>query len=70
MRTPWWLSKRRPTSEPQRYARRLRCEECAREPHVEGHAAGWVAYLVDLADDPEPPLLVVYCPECAAQDFG
>ena len=31
----------------------VRCEECRKEPDVEAHAAGWLAYLVDLADDPE-----------------
>ena len=47
----------------------MRCEECGHEPNVEAHAAGWVAYRVDLADDP-PVEVVVFCPRCAAREFG
>jgi hypothetical protein len=28
------------------------------------------AFRVDLADDPAPPEVVLYCPECAAREFG
>jgi hypothetical protein len=48
----------------------VRCEECRQEADVEAHAAGWLAYRVDLADDPDPPGVVVYCPECPARGFG
>jgi hypothetical protein len=48
----------------------VRCEECGEEADVEAHAAGWVAYRVDLADDRDPPEVIVYCPECAAREFG
>jgi hypothetical protein len=47
----------------------LRCEECGWEPDVAVHAAGWVAFVVDLADDPDPPAVVVYCPQCAAREL-
>jgi hypothetical protein len=47
----------------------VRCEECGREPDVEAHAAGWIACLVDLDDDPDPPEVVFYCPECAKREF-
>jgi len=43
----------------------MKCEECGREPDVAAHAAGWVAYKVELADDPDPPEVVIYCPVCA-----
>jgi predicted RNA-binding Zn-ribbon protein involved in translation (DUF1610 family) len=43
----------------------VRCEECRKEADVEAHAVGWIAYLVDLADDPDPPEVIFYCPECA-----
>jgi hypothetical protein len=51
------------------YAPLVRCEECGQEAD-EAHAAGWVAYRVDLADDPDEPEVIVYCPECAAREFG
>jgi hypothetical protein len=47
----------------------VRCEECGREPEADAHAAGWVAYRVDLADDPDPAEVVVHCPECPAREF-
>lgn len=52
------------------YASRVRSEECRQEPDVEAHAVGWVACLVDLADDPGEPEVIVYCPACAAREFG
>jgi len=33
------------------------------------HAAGWVAFRVDLPDEP-PAEVIVYCPVCAAREFG
>ena len=50
-------------------SRTLRCEECRREPDLRLHAAGWVAFRVDLPDDPAPPTVVAYCPQCAAREF-
>jgi hypothetical protein len=49
---------------------RVRCQECGREAEVEAHAAGWVAYRVDLPDDPDEPEVIVFCPECARREFG
>jgi hypothetical protein len=48
----------------------MRREECGVEAEVEAHAAGWVAYRVDLADEAESPVVIVYCSECAAREFG
>ena len=48
----------------------VRCAECGKEADVEAHAAGWLAYRVDLPDDPDPPGVAVFCPECAAKEFG
>jgi hypothetical protein len=36
----------------------VRCEECGAEPAVEAHAAGWVAFRVDLPDDPDKPEVI------------
>jgi hypothetical protein len=47
----------------------VRCEECGKEPDVEAQTAGWIAFLVDLADDPDPPQVVFYCPDCAKREF-
>jgi hypothetical protein len=35
-----------------------------------GPAVGWLAFRVDLADDPDPPEVIVFCPVCAVQEFG
>ena len=48
----------------------VRCEECGVEAEVVAHAGGWLAYRVELRDDPDPPEIVVYCPDCAAREFG
>jgi len=48
----------------------VRCDECGKEPEVEAHALGWVAYRVDLADDPDAPEVTIYCPDCAKREFG
>jgi hypothetical protein len=48
----------------------MHCEECGDEPDVEAHAAGWVAYLVDLADDPGAPEVVTFCPDCREREFA
>jgi hypothetical protein len=48
----------------------VRCVECDKQPDVEAHAAGWLAFRVDLPDDPDDPEVTVYCSECAAREFG
>lgn len=49
-----------------RSVRRLVCEECGRvSPENE---RGWTAYLT--TDEDEPAEAVVYCPACAANEFG
>jgi hypothetical protein len=45
----------------------MRCTECEREPI--GRAWGWLAFRGDAVDD-EEPVLVFYCPTCAADEFG
>jgi hypothetical protein len=47
----------------------LKCVECGREQADDER--GWRSYLtVDDADDEEPVEAVVYCPDCAAREFG
>jgi hypothetical protein len=46
----------------------LRCEECRRAAAEE--CRGWVAYKVDEPDEPGRTFVVVYCPGCAAREFG
>jgi hypothetical protein len=45
----------------------LRCVECRRVQAV-SVARGWRAYLT--VDEDEPAEAVVYCPDCAAREFG
>lgn len=42
------------------------CVECGREQRADER--GWKAYLT--VDEGEPAEAVVYCPECAAREFG
>src|SRR4051794_36446332 len=51
-----------------RYLRHVRCDECGVMP--DEPAKGWRAMLVDLADDPDPPEVIVFCGECVAREFG
>ena len=45
------------------------CEECQVE--ARGKAKGWVAFLVDLPDEPDDePEVVIFCPSCAASELG
>jgi hypothetical protein len=46
----------------------MRCEECRNAD--QGTARGWIAVLVDLPDDNEAPEVVIFCPSCAAEEFG
>jgi hypothetical protein len=46
----------------------LESEECG---CVSGELGrGWAAFVADDPDDPEPPPIIVYCPVCAAAEFG
>jgi hypothetical protein len=47
-------------------AEQLTCVECGRE-QLAGES-GWRAYLT--TDEDEPAETVVYCPDCAAREFG
>ena len=49
------------------YSRAMQCVECEREPI--GRAWGWLAFRGDDGGDDEP-VLVFYCPTCAAAEFG
>lgn len=46
----------------------LICEECGCASGELGR--GWAAFVVDDPDGREPPTIVVYCPVCAAAEFG
>jgi hypothetical protein len=48
----------------------MRCDECGQESDVAAH--GWKAFVTHFADGEESkePLLVLYCPACAAREFG
>lgn len=47
-------------------AKAVTCVECGREQAV--NERGWRAYLT--VDEEEPAEAVVYCPKCAAREFG
>jgi hypothetical protein len=47
-------------------AERLICVECGREQGA--GERGWRAYLT--VDEEEPAEAIVYCPDCAAREFG
>jgi hypothetical protein len=47
--------------------RMLRCEECG---CVSGAAKGWLAFLVDLLDDDDPPQVATYCPPAPTANYG
>lgn len=48
--------------------RMLYCEECGCCSGELG--TGWVAYVCDDPDGVDEPRIVVYCPPCAASEFG
>ena len=48
------------------HAERLTCIECGRE-QLAGER-GWRSYLT--TDEEEPVEALVYCPDCAADEFG
>jgi hypothetical protein len=46
----------------------LRCEEC---DALCDYGEGWIAHLVDDEEEPEQDAyVVVFCPRCAAREFG
>jgi hypothetical protein len=47
----------------------LVCVECGRRA-ADGDARSWQAHLVDADDDDERDEVVVFCPACAAREFG
>lgn len=49
-------------------AMRLVCAEC--KAVGDGDARGWIALLGEDVDAAEPPSVVVFCPDCAAKEFG
>ena len=63
--TSWQLSSRRRRL---LVAGTLVCAECEREAHES--ARGWLAFLVDLADDEEEPEVVIFCSACRAREFS
>ena len=48
-------------------ARSLVCVECGRK-QITDDERGWRSYLT--TDEDEPTEAVVYCPDCAAREFG
>jgi CheY-like chemotaxis protein len=48
-----------------RRTRMLQCQECP-TTSTDTHSDGWLALL----SDDDPPVLVAYCPSCAAREFG
>jgi hypothetical protein len=46
----------------------LRCVECGCASDELGR--GWVAFTGEDPDGIDPPAIVVYCPACAAEEFG
>ena len=46
----------------------LYCQECGCCSGELGK--GWAAFVADDPDDDDPPEIVVYCPPCAASEFG
>ena len=47
----------------------LSCEECEATADVDVEAHGWRAFIVLLEED-QPAELAIYCPACAAREFG
>jgi hypothetical protein len=45
----------------------MRCDECGSD--AVGSARGWVAVRLDLADNPDPPEVAIFCPACVEAEF-
>jgi hypothetical protein len=45
----------------------LNCQECGLETEA---AEGWLAFRVDIPDDPDTPEVIVFCPECSRRELG
>jgi hypothetical protein len=48
----------------------MQCEECGKSADVEAH--GWKAFVFrhPEAEEEAEPQVAVFCPECAAREFG
>jgi hypothetical protein len=46
----------------------LKCVECGATMNEQ--TPNWRAYIADPDEDDEGPFVVVYCPQCAAREFG
>jgi hypothetical protein len=46
----------------------LKCQECSAA--ASSYEAGWSAFFAQVPDEDPEPLLVTYCSECAAREFG
>lgn len=46
----------------------MRCDECGAA--ADEQAEGWIAVRLDLDDDPEPPTIAIFCPQCVKREFG
>ena len=44
------------------------CAECGCV--ADDEARGWQGYREDLPDEEEPPSVALFCPACAAREFG
>ena len=64
------LAERNPsyTRSPRRGAAILYCVECGCCAGEIGH--GWTAWICNDPDEVDPPTIAVYCPPCAAEEFG
>src|SRR5437868_15100956 len=47
----------------------MRCDECGWEADAGAGETGWLAFRIDLPDDPDEPEISVYCPHCAAREY-
>jgi hypothetical protein len=46
----------------------FRCEECSST--AEDYSPGWRAYIAEPDESDDGEFVVVYCPQCAAREFG
>jgi hypothetical protein len=46
----------------------LECEQCGCASR--GKAKGWAGFIGEDADGEESPYFAVFCPRCAAEEFG
>jgi hypothetical protein len=60
--TAFARGRRRPTRA------QMRCDECGAA--ATGRAAGWVGVRVDVAVEPDPPEVAIFCPVCVEREFA